>query len=108
MKRAARLADGWFQPLLRPGAPEAEAKRDRLYQYLREVGRDPENFGIEGWVNYGSSDPRQWRDQVVAWQTWGATHVSVRTFDCGLPTPQTHIDAIRDYKEGLKREGVDV
>ena len=101
MQRAARLADGWFQPLLRPGEPEAEAKRERLHGYLRAAGRDPGSFGIEGWVNYAPSSPERWSADLTAWERWGATHASVRTFDCGLSRPEDHLDAIRRYREGV-------
>src|SRR5882724_12610845 len=46
VRRAARLADGWM-PHFRPGA-EAQAVVDRLHGLVREAGRDPAAFGIDG------------------------------------------------------------
>jgi probable F420-dependent oxidoreductase len=102
MQRAARLADGWFQPLLNPGDEESLGKRDRLHGYLRDAGRDPASFGIEGWANYDASGPDGWQARLEAWRQWGATHASVRTFDCGLPRPEDHLDAIRRYREAVQ------
>jgi len=45
-RRMARIADGWM-PHFRPGAP-AQAVVDRLHGLVREAGRDPKAFGIEG------------------------------------------------------------
>jgi probable F420-dependent oxidoreductase len=103
MKRAARLAEGWFQPQFRPGDADSLAKRERLHGYLRDAGRDPATFGIEGWVNYDAAGPERWRADLAAWEGWGATHASVRTFDCGLARPEDHLDAIRRYREGVVR-----
>ena len=46
VRRAARLADGWM-PHFRPG-PDAQAIVDRLHGHIKEAGRDPGKFGIEG------------------------------------------------------------
>src|SRR5205085_883355 len=45
-KRMARIADGWM-PHFRPGA-EAQATVDRIQGMVRDAGRDPARFGIEG------------------------------------------------------------
>lgn len=44
LRRAARLADGWIGTLYRPD--EAEAKVTELRGYLREAGRDDDDFEI--------------------------------------------------------------
>jgi probable F420-dependent oxidoreductase len=44
LKRAARLADGWIGTLYRP--EEAEAKVTELRGYLRDAGRDGDDFEI--------------------------------------------------------------
>ena len=102
VQRAARLCDGWFQPLIRPGTPEAQAKRDALDAALREAGRDPATFGIEGWVNYDPAQRDRWQGQLDGWRDWGASHVSVRTFDIGLARPEDHLAAMRDYIEHVR------
>ena len=48
LRRTARLADGWF-PLGRPDE-KMEQTIQRLKNYLREAGRDPNTFGIEAQI----------------------------------------------------------
>jgi len=45
LRRAARLADGWFPQ--RPPDDRAREVMERLRGYLREAGRDDATFGIE-------------------------------------------------------------
>jgi hypothetical protein len=101
MQRAARIADGWHQPLLDPASEEGIAKRDRLFGYLREAGRDPKSFGLEGWSHWDPDGPDAWRARLDAWESWGATHASVRMFQCGLSNPAEHIAALRTYKDAI-------
>jgi probable F420-dependent oxidoreductase len=103
IERAARLCDGWFQPMFLPTSPEAPMKRARLDAALRAAGRNPADFGVEGWVNYDPATRDRWREQIDAWGTWGASHVSMRAFDRGLPRPQDHLAALREYMEAVRR-----
>jgi len=95
LKRAARIGDG-YMPLFAPN-DDGKAAMERLRGYLREAGRDPSDFGIEGFTNAGA-EPEKWGAQLESWREMGATHVSVRTMGAGLTTPQAQIDAIRRYK----------
>ena len=45
--------------------------------YAHEASRDPAAIGIEGRVSLVSQDPQDWRAQMQAWETLGATHLSV-------------------------------
>jgi alkanesulfonate monooxygenase SsuD/methylene tetrahydromethanopterin reductase-like flavin-dependent oxidoreductase (luciferase family) len=100
MKRAARLGDGWI-PLFRPDDPESAAAVERMGGYLREAGRDPATFGIEGFVHAGGN-PERWCARLEAWRTLGATHVTLRTIRAGLERPRDHFDAIARYMEAVK------
>jgi probable F420-dependent oxidoreductase len=102
IRRAARLSDGWFQPMFRPTDADATVKREQLDAALREAGRDPATFGVEGWVNYDRAARDRCRQQIDSWERWGATHVSVRAFDQGLPGPEDHLVALRDYIETVR------
>jgi probable F420-dependent oxidoreductase len=104
LQRAARIGDGWL-PLAIPG-PDLDAAKERLAGYLRAAGRDPASFGLEGFVNI-EGDPDRWPRQLEAWESAGATHVSLRTFPPRLRQPREgvgpadHLDAIRRYREAL-------
>lgn len=106
LQRAARLADGWF-PQFQPG-PEAHAMMSRLRRYLREAGRDPATFGIDGRLPLGTEGPREWVARAQAWKALGATHLAVNTMGIGLASPDAHIEAIRRFKEAIESSGVDV
>jgi len=95
LRRAARIADGWF-PQFRPG-PESAATIERLRGYLREAGRRPEDFGIEGRISMFNTPEDQWGAALEGWRDMGATHVSLNTMNAGLASPKAHIDAIRRF-----------
>ena len=96
--RAARLADGWF-PHFRPG-PAAQAIVDRLHRQIKEVGREPAAFGIEGRVTLAQVPPGAWAGELVAWRAMrGLTHLCVHTVGLGLKTPDDHVQTLRRFKE---------
>jgi probable F420-dependent oxidoreductase len=101
LRRLARLGDGWF-PLLPPDEKCREVI-ERLRGYAQEAGRDPNTLGIEGRIPLGQDGgnkdaPQKWLEQISAWKTLGASHVSLNTMKAGL-TGQAHIDAIRRFHE---------
>ena len=102
LRRAARLGDGWM-PLFRPDEPESVAARDRLYGYLREAGRDPAAFEIEGFTSVRSKDPSCWRERVQAWREFGATRVALRAMGVGL-SPRDHIEILSRYMDAVRDE----
>ncbi len=97
IRRAARIADGWFPQF----SPDEEGRKtiERLHAYAREEGRDPSAIGIEGRVNVAGGSPEDWAGEVKSWEGLGATHVSVNTMKAGFRSAQDHIDAIRRFKE---------
>ena len=99
VRRVARLGDGWF-PRIKPDG-EGRALLDKMWAYAREEGRGPTDIGIEAWVAVGDRPPEDWVRDVVAWQSLGATHVSVNTMNAGLSSPDAHIDAIRRFSEAV-------
>ncbi len=97
LKRAARIADGWF-PQFRPGSRAAETV-ERLRDYIAQAGRKPEDFGIEGRVSMFNTPEGEWHAALDGWRVLRATHVSFNTMGVQLASPQAHIDAIRRFKE---------
>jgi alkanesulfonate monooxygenase SsuD/methylene tetrahydromethanopterin reductase-like flavin-dependent oxidoreductase (luciferase family) len=97
LQRAARAADGWM-PHFRPG-PEAQAVVDRLHGWVREAGRDPGQFGIEGRFTLAQVPRDQWAKELAAWRALrGVTHVCVHTVGLGLKTPADHIETLRRFR----------
>ena len=102
-KRMARVADGWM-PHFRPGAP-AQAVVDRLHGLVREAGRDPKEFGIEGRMTLSQIPPADWSRELEAWRAMrGISHLCVSTAGLGLAKPADHVETLRRFREsvGLK------
>ena len=105
LQRTARLADGWLtQSHQLHDAPEAI---DRLHDYARQAGRDPNTIGIEARVGSRRNTPARdtgpdtWRTEAQAWRDMGATHLSFNAMRSGLQGPTQHINAIRAFKESM-------
>jgi probable F420-dependent oxidoreductase len=96
LRRTARLGDGWF-PLRAPD-DEARTMVERLHAYAREAGREPNELGIEAWINVKDGTEEVWAAQAAAWGKLGATHLCVNTMGAGFHSPQDHIDAVRRAK----------
>ncbi len=100
VRRAARIADGWFMyPRQEPG----EAARTMISvfrQAAAEADREPDAIGINATVfaNQGNG-PDAWRSVLEQWQTLGVTEFTFRTAETGLGGPDAHINAIRRMAE---------
>ena len=97
LRRAAVACDGWF-PLM---APDDSARQaiERLREYARAAGRDPQQIGIEAAIEIADKTPDAWRREVEEWRALGATRVTVYTLDAGLTSVQAHLDALRRFKD---------
>ncbi len=100
LRRAARLADGYF-PAGKPADDQVRAALEQLRGYLREAGRDTQSFGLEPRLSLGQVPESGWADFVEDWRALGATHLSINTMGLGLASPQGHIDALRRAKAVL-------
>lgn len=100
LQRIARTGDGWFPQL--PPDDRARAALDKLRDYTRQAGRDPDKMGIEARISLRSPDDADlWRQQYTAWQNLGATHISINTMGMGLATPDQHIAMIEKFKRAV-------
>jgi probable F420-dependent oxidoreductase len=98
VRRAARVAEGWM-PHFRPGL-ESQAIVDRLRGLLKEAGRDPAAFGIEGRLTLSQLPAEQWGQELAAWRAMrGITHLCVHTVGLGLKTPDDHIQVLQRFKK---------
>src|SRR5215212_71687 len=92
LKRAARLADGWF-PLMAPDQRALDLV-EKMRGYLRAAGRDPDSFGIEARTYLKEWNPDSLRQQIQFWRDLGATHLDFSTMGMGLASPREHIEVI--------------
>jgi probable F420-dependent oxidoreductase len=99
LRRAGRLADGWF-PMVPPG-PRLDELKAVVDEAAREVGRDPSSLGMEGRVAWGDKGVEQVVDHVGRWERAGATHLGVNTMGAGLGGVDGHLAALSRAAEGL-------
>lgn len=100
LKRIARIADGWF-PQFRPGEQGA-ATLEQLRGWIRDAGRDPAEFGVEGRINLVFTKDDGWQEALAWWQLVGATHVSFNTMGSGFTSPQQHIEAFARFMDAAR------
>jgi probable F420-dependent oxidoreductase len=92
LRRAGRIADGWF-PMEQPGAALARSTAI-VHGAAVEAGRDPSTLGMEGRINVGSESSSPIDQQIAAWRDAGATHLSFNTMRAGFSTVDEHIAAL--------------
>jgi probable F420-dependent oxidoreductase len=92
LRRAGRIADGWF-PMEQPG-PELARATEIVRSAATEAGRDPSALGIEGRITIGSEGTPPIDQQIAAWREAGATHLIINTMRAGFSTVDQHIAAL--------------
>ena len=94
--RAARIADGFIFS----GRAQTEAARikTRIETQLAELGRDAGAFGFESIQQFSRGD-NQWPGDIKAWHDARGSHISVVTMGANLNTVDSHIDAIKRWRE---------
>jgi probable F420-dependent oxidoreductase len=101
MRRAGRLADGWF-PQVPPG-PRLDAALAEVRAGAEEVGRDPSTIGMEGRINLaGGVDVAA--DHAERWRQAGATHLGVNSMGLVPSGPvgiDRHISALIELADAL-------
>lgn len=97
LRRAGRLADGWF-PLVAPGG-RLDHSIEVVHRAARDAGRDPSRLGMEGRVPFETPD--RFAELAERWRSVGATHLCVDTMHAGRRGPDAHIAAIGAAAEAL-------
>jgi probable F420-dependent oxidoreductase len=92
LRRAGRIADGWF-PMDQPG-PALARSTEIVHAAAVQAGRDPTVLGMEGRINVGSDSSSSIDQQIAAWREAGATHLSINTMRAGFSTVDEHITAL--------------
>ncbi len=96
-RRAARIADGWF-PYLQPD-DEGRARLERFQGYLREAGRDPTTFGLEGRVHAARGDVDYCAKTAHALRDLGFGYLQFNTMRSGCRTVDEHIGKLRSFRD---------
>jgi probable F420-dependent oxidoreductase len=92
LKRAGRLADGWF-PMVPPG-PDLDAAKAVVDTAAVGAGRDPATIGMEGRVAWRSGGLDGVLAQIEQWRAAGASHLSIDTMRAGFGTLDEHLGAL--------------
>jgi len=92
LRRAGRLADGWF-PLIAPGL-QLEAALAEIDKAALEAGRDPKGIGMEGRLDFGDGDLDRLAQEAELWRAKRASHLSINTMGAGLARIDDHIAAL--------------
>jgi len=98
LRRAGRLADGWF-PQRQPG-PQLDEAIAHVRAGAEAAGRDPAELGMEGRVGV-SRGVDATVEQIAAWREVGATHLSVSTMGAELTGVDGHISALAEVARGI-------
>jgi probable F420-dependent oxidoreductase len=89
LRRAGRLADGWF-PQVPPG-PLLDEALAHVRHGAEAVGRDPSSLGLEGRVSVSRGIDVAVK-RVDSWRAVGATHLSINTMGIGGAAGAVGID----------------
>jgi len=100
VRRAARLADGFF-----PNSGTQETY-ERIMSILRdELGRndrDPATFGIEPRISVTGTKPDDWKRSFAWWREQGVSHLTVNTMGGQFTSVDQHLDALGQAIETLR------
>ncbi|MEJ7900708.1 MAG: LLM class F420-dependent oxidoreductase [Thermomicrobiales bacterium] len=100
IRRAARLADGFFP---NSGSQDTYVRiLGILRDELGRIGRDPATFGIEPRISVAGTDPDDWKRSYSWWREQGATHITVNTMGGGFTSVNQHLDALGEAIETLR------
>lgn len=94
VKRACVIGDGYLP--LAPLEGGWQATLDKVHGWLREAGRDPATFGIEGRLDAGKGTPDDWIKTIAMWRGFGASHLSVGM--SGLGGVDAHVRRLREVQ----------
>lgn len=100
LRRAGRLADGWF-PQATPG-PQLALAKAIVHAAARKAGRDASSIGMEGRIQYDRGGADAVVEAAGEWATAGATHVAVCTMGAGLGGVDGHLAALAKVAQVLQ------
>ncbi|MFI5032206.1 MAG: LLM class F420-dependent oxidoreductase [Reyranellales bacterium] len=95
VRRAARIGDG-YMPIMKPDV--AEPKLALLHETMKQHGRDPAKFGLEGWLRFDEPDPQAWAKAAEGWKKLGARIVMLYPM-YRMAKLDDQIETLRHFKE---------
>ena len=98
LRRIARIADGWFAQ--HPPNDNGRETFARFRGYLRDAGRDPKTFPIEGRVSIGriKGGPEEWVSMARAFRDdLACSHLEINTMGAGYATLADHTKALERF-----------
>jgi probable F420-dependent oxidoreductase len=98
LRRAGRLADGWF-PQVHPG-PQLEEAIALVHKAAESAGRDPASLGMEGRVGLSSGLDAA-AEETAEWRSSGATHVVINSMGMGAGGIDRHIGALAEVARAV-------
>ncbi len=108
LQRIGAIADGWFPqfPSMNPSMVKTLPRNyedpavlvERVRNYARLAGRDPEAIGIEGRIVYAKQNADAWRRDVAILRGLGISHLSVLTTNAGFTRADQHVAALQEVK----------
>ena len=101
LRRIGEHADGWFA-LCSP--EEYPALRERIDDYAKAAGRNPEEIGAESGLGIHGRTEAEWLGILLARKSSGVTHLCMRTLGGELDA-KGHLDALARIHEVLVGEG---
>jgi hypothetical protein len=82
-----------------------DAKREIVHRAARDAGRDPRVIGIDAQVVFNWIPEGGWRGYGLAWQAFGATHLTVTTMGL-VAGVEEHLAALKHVRDELVAAGV--
>jgi probable F420-dependent oxidoreductase len=98
LRRIARIADGWFAQ--HPPNDNGRETFARFRGYLKDEGRDPKTFPIEGRVSIGriKGGPEEWVSMARAFRDdLACSHLEINTMGAGFATLGDHVKALEQF-----------
>lgn len=94
--RVARMGDGWF-PFFNPNL---KSQIDLVKERAAEVGRNPDEIGIECILPVGEMGSNE-RDRIKLCSDIGVTHVSAVTMGHGFKSVREQVNAVKRYGDDV-------
>ncbi|HEY6959227.1 MAG TPA: LLM class F420-dependent oxidoreductase [Candidatus Limnocylindria bacterium] len=96
VKRIARIGDGWFT-FAQPDGDGPE-KIAHFRELLRQNGRDPEAFPIEGRLVFAKRTPDEWVERALGFRDLRLSHLELNTMGAGYATLADHVEALARFR----------
>ena len=99
LERIGRIGDGWIASGLNGPNEESSSIFNRIHEYTKNAGREPEDVGLETWLSAKQGPLELLADQALEWQGVGATHIGLTTMGAGYSNIKEHIQALEYFKK---------